>query len=162
MPSLFDLEGIAAGGGAAWATSSADGLVWRIRPGPLEHVSSIPVGYGVSTIAYGAGAVWVGNRFDDTISRIDPRTSKVTRVATVPAPQDLQVAGGRVYVAAGVPSGRGGPLTVSACGARTGSGEIELVSDLPLHGVGSDLAAASVATIRSVCAATGTAQVAFA
>ena len=155
VPSLFDLEGIAAGGGAAWATSSADGLVWRIRPGPLEHVSSIPVGYGVSTIAYGAGAVWVGNRFDDTISRIDPRTSKVTRVATVPAPQDLQVAGGRVYVAAGVPSGRGGPLTTSACSARIGPGEIELVSDLPLHGVGSDLAAASVATIRSVLRSDG-------
>jgi DNA-binding SARP family transcriptional activator/DNA-binding beta-propeller fold protein YncE len=150
VPSIFDLEGIAAGGGAAWATSFADGLVWRIRPGPLEHVSSIPVGYGVATIAYGAGAVWVGNRFDDTISRIDPRTSKVTRVATVPAPQDIQVAGDRVYVAAGVPSGRRGPLTLSACSARTGSGEIELVSDLPLHGAASDLAAESVATIRSV------------
>ncbi|HST14220.1 MAG TPA: BTAD domain-containing putative transcriptional regulator [Gaiellaceae bacterium] len=155
VPSIFDVEGIAAGGGAAWATSFSDGLVWRIRAGPLEHVSSIPVGYGVSTIAYGAGAVWVGNRFDDTISRIDPQTSKVTRVATVPAPQDLQVAGGRVYVAAGVPSGRHGALTAAACGRRAGPGEIELVSDLPLHGVGSGLAAASVATIRSVLRSDG-------
>ena len=150
VPSLFDLEGIAAGGGAAWATSSADGLVWRIVPGPIRHVSSIPVGYGVSTIAYGAGAVWVGNRFDDTIVRIDPQTLKVTRVATVPAPQDIAISGDHVFVAAGAPSGRSGPVVSSACSPPSGPGKLIVVSDLPLQGAGSAAGLSAVRAIRSL------------
>lgn len=155
VSSLFELEGIAAGGGAAWATSSADGLVWRIVAGPLPHVSSIPVGFGASTIAYGDGAVWVGNRFDDSIVRIDASSLRVTRVAAVPAPQDIAVAGSRVYVAAGAPSGRTGPVAAPACGKPIGPGRLILVSDLPLQGAGSDVAAAAVHTIQEVLARHG-------
>ncbi len=87
VTSLFNLQGIAAGGGVVWATSPAEGLVWRIDPGPPRQVSSIRLAYGASSIAYGDGAVWVANSYDDTIDRIDPQTRAVRRVASIPAPR---------------------------------------------------------------------------
>ena len=74
-----ELAGIAVGAGSVWATAgAAEGLVWRFEPGPNPIARSIDVGAGSGFIAFGAGAVWVANYTDGTVSRIDPRTNRVT------------------------------------------------------------------------------------
>ena len=156
VTSLFDLQGIAAGGGVVWASSPAEGLVWRIDPGPPKQVSSIHLAYGASSIAYGDGAVWVANSYDDTVDRIDPQTRAVRRVASIPAPQDIAVDNRHVWVASGAASGRSGGLTSSACDPVSYSGpgrpDLLIASDLPLQGGGAAVSQAAVDTIRSVLA----------
>jgi DNA-binding SARP family transcriptional activator len=158
LPSLFDLGGIAAGGGFAWVTSPYEGVVWRIDPRPPGQVTSVRLSYGVSTIAYGDGAVWVGNRYDDSVSRIDPRSEAVTRVATIPAPQDIAIDRQHVFIASGSAEGRNGPLTSTACGPVKSGGrrpDLLIASDLALQGSESATTAASVATIEQVLAERG-------
>lgn len=153
VPSLFDLGGIAAGGGYVWATSPGEGVVWRIDPRPPNQTTTIPMSYGVSTIAYGDGAAWVGNSYDDSVSRIDPQTRSVTRVATIPAPQDIAVDARRVWVASGSTQGRSGPLLSTACDAPTPAdvkGRLIVVSDLDLFA-----SHAPESTIRGLLASHG-------
>ena len=137
VPSVLNLGGIAAGGGAVWVTSPFQGVLWRIDPGPPSSQRTIQLAFGAATIAYGDGAVWVGNSFDDSVDRVDPATSAVRTVASVPAPQDIAVAGDRVWVAAGSTTGRSGPLVTSACGhVQSGNGrpDVLIASDFQLGG----------------------------
>lgn len=153
VPSLFYLGGIASGGGYVFATSSAEGVVWRIDPRQAPaQTTSIPVAFGVSSIAWGDGAVWIANRYDGEVDRIDPVTRTVRHVASIPAPQDLAVAKNRVYVAAGAPTRKHGPLTTSACAPVDSGGgkpDVLIASDLPLRYEGPS-ASIAVATIRAV------------
>jgi DNA-binding beta-propeller fold protein YncE/ABC-type branched-subunit amino acid transport system substrate-binding protein len=158
VSSLFDLSGIAFGGGFVWATSPFEGVVWRIDPRPPGQRISIPLAFGASVIAFGAGSAWVGNTYDDSISRIDPTTRNVTRVATVPAPQDIVVGAHRVWVASGSTAGRSGPLVSSACGAVQSGGkppEVLIASDFALQGGEGPNTAAAVATIDRTLADRG-------
>jgi DNA-binding SARP family transcriptional activator/DNA-binding beta-propeller fold protein YncE len=158
VPSLFDLSGIAVGGGYVWATSPAEGLVWRIDARPPGQTTSIPLSFGASTIAYGDGSVWVGNGYDDSVSRIDPRTRAVTRVATVPAPQDIAVDPRHVWVASGSTAGRSGPLTTPACGSVQSGGrrpDLLIASDFALQGGEAPTNTAAVATIEAILATHG-------
>lgn len=137
IPSLFNLGGIAAGGGLVWATSSFEGLVWRIDPGPPLAVRSVTLAFGASTIAYGHGAVWVGNTVDDSIDRIDPKTDAVRKVATIPSPQDISVDDRHVWVASGSTAGRSGPIASAACGpvvyGGKGAPNVLIASDFALQ-----------------------------
>jgi peptide/nickel transport system substrate-binding protein len=57
------------------------------------------VGQGPAGIAVGAGGVWVANSGDGTVTRLDPRSGRVTDTIQVGAsPQDVVVADGRVWV----------------------------------------------------------------
>jgi DNA-binding SARP family transcriptional activator/DNA-binding beta-propeller fold protein YncE/ABC-type branched-subunit amino acid transport system substrate-binding protein len=136
IPSLFDLGGIAAGGGRVWVTSSFEGLLWRIDPGPPLAVRSVALTFGASTIAYGDGAVWVGNTVDDSIDRVDPQTDVVKKVATIPSPQDIAVDERRVWVASGSTAGRHGPIASAACGpvyGGKGAPDVLIASDFALQ-----------------------------
>ncbi|HXK13004.1 MAG TPA: BTAD domain-containing putative transcriptional regulator [Gaiellaceae bacterium] len=138
IPSLFNLGGIAAGGGLVWASSPFEGLVWRVDPGPPRSIRSVQLAFGASTVAYGFGSLWVGNDVDDSISRIDPKTDAVRNIATIPAPQDIAVGSDRVWVASGSTADRAGQLQSSACGPVVYSGKgtpkVLIASDFALHG----------------------------
>ena len=131
------LEGIAVGAGSVWATAgAAEGLVWRFEPGPEPTARSIDVGSGAGFIAFGAGAVWVANYSDGTVSRIDPRTNRVTSRISIGPVQALAVGEGVAWVTlAG--AARDGTLPASACSpieAGGGTPDVLVASDLPLQG----------------------------
>jgi hypothetical protein len=154
VSSLFYLGGIAVGGGSIWATSPVEGEVWRIDVGSRRR-TSIPVAYGASSVAYADGSVWVANRYDDSVDRIDPMATPptVTRVATIPAPQDVVGDGHYVYVASGAPAGRAGPVAISSCGPPdVARADVRIVSDLPLTGPFAAQSAAAVKTFESILA----------
>jgi DNA-binding SARP family transcriptional activator len=75
------------GGGSAWATSLASGLLWRLRPdGAVEDVVHLP---GPATeITYADGAVWVAGYTHGTVTRVDAQTLKLRMIRT-----DQSVAG---------------------------------------------------------------------
>ena len=65
--------------------------------------------------------MWVANSGDGTVSRIDPTTSRVTKIDVGASPQDVVVADGRVWVsvrprAADEPVEPGGTLRVEMSG----------------------------------------------
>jgi ABC-type branched-subunit amino acid transport system substrate-binding protein len=131
------LEGIAVGAGSVWATAgAAEGLVWRFEPGPNPIARSIDVGAGSGFIAFGAGAVWVANYTDGTVSRIDPRTNRVTSRRPIGPVQALAAGDGAAWVTVAGAS-RDGTLPASACSpieAGGGTPDVLVASDLPLQG----------------------------
>ena len=144
------LSGIAVGAGSVWVTSTQDGLLWRIEPGPRPIARSIDVGVSMDYVAFGDGAVWTASYVDGTVRRIDPRTNTVTATVEVGASQSLAVGAGAAWasVAAGTKDGR---LPESVCtDVAPGGGrpDVLIASDLPLQGP--DAAAATVDTIRFV------------
>jgi len=132
------VQALAVGAGSVWVSSPFQGVVWRIVPGPPLVERTIPLGFGISTIAFGAGAVWAGNDVNDTVARIDPKTNEVTAELNIPSPQGLTVRAGTVWVTAGVPTDRSGPLATASCGklvyAGTGEPDLLIASDLALQG----------------------------
>ena len=109
---------------------AAEGLVWRFEPGPSPIARSIEVGAGWGFIAFGEGAVWVANYLDGTVTRIDPRTNRLTSQTPIGPVQALAVGEGAAWVSvAGAP--RDGTLPASACSAiESGGGTPDLVVGL--------------------------------
>ena len=112
--------------------------VWSgaFEPGPDATAQSIDVGSGSGFIAFGAGAVWVANYTDGTVSRIDPRTNRVTSRRPIGPVQALAVGEGAAWVTVAGAS-RDGTLPASACSpieAGAGTPDVIVASDLPLQG----------------------------
>ena len=81
------------------------GRLGRRRGGPdrSEHQSGdgrrSPSARPPTGVAVGGGSVWVANSGDGTVTRIDPKTDKVSAtIAVGGSPQAITVAGGRVWV----------------------------------------------------------------
>ncbi|MGZ8649579.1 MAG: protein kinase domain-containing protein [Solirubrobacteraceae bacterium] len=148
-----ELEGIAVGAGSVWATAGgAEGLVWRFEPGPDPIARSIDVGSGSGFIAFGAGAVWVANYTDGTVSRIDPRTNRVTSRRPIGPVQALAVGEGAAWVTVAGAT-REGTLPASACSpieAGGGTPDVIVASDLPLQGPNSAYPRRLLEAIRQV------------
>ncbi|HEX3242630.1 MAG TPA: serine/threonine-protein kinase [Solirubrobacterales bacterium] len=92
---------VAAGEGAVWVTSSADGTLTRIDP-RTRKIDGRPLelGRGISAVAVGRKSVWVSSPRTRSVLRIDPTTNLVTgRIRVGGRPGALIVAGGRVWVA---------------------------------------------------------------
>ena len=138
-----DLDGLAVGAGAVWATSPQDGQLWRVTP---EATRSVDVGAGARGVALAGGSVWVTNASRGTVTRFDPRSNRITAVVRIGnAPRALASGGDRLWVT--VAAGGGvpvrdaeravtGAVTAPACsGLVTGAGTPDrvIVSDLPLH-----------------------------
>jgi branched-chain amino acid transport system substrate-binding protein len=83
---------LAVGDGAVWVLSSQDGTVARIDPKTKAVTQRISTTGVVTDIAAGAGALWLGRgRSSDgggyitgAVSRLDPRTGRVTRTVRLP------------------------------------------------------------------------------
>jgi Protein kinase domain/Periplasmic binding protein len=148
-----ELAGIAVGAGSVWATAGAtEGLVWRFEPGPDPIARSIDVGAGSGFIAFGAGAVWVANYLDGTVTRIDPRTNRVTSRSPIGPVQALAVGEGAAWVTVAGAT-RDGTLPASACSAIEAGGgtpDVIVASDLPLQGPNSSYPRGLLEAIRAV------------
>ena len=132
-------------------TAPQDGLLWRVTP---DATRSIDVGAGARGVAVAGGSVWVANAARGTVTRIDPRSNRVTRCVRVGnAPRALASDGGRLWVTVAAGGGgapasdaaraASGAVTAPACGgviAGAGTPQRLIVSDLPLHreGIGAD------------------------
>ena len=76
--------------------------------------ATVRVGQSPAGMAYGAGALWVANEGEGTLSRVDPRSSRVEQTVDVgAAPVAVAVSGDDVWVV------NGGDATVSRVNART-------------------------------------------
>jgi YVTN family beta-propeller protein len=109
---LGNVDAIAVGAGATWASDAGNDVVSRISDRSV--VDRIPTGDGPGAIAVGDGAVWVAERFDGKVARIDPSVDRVT--AEIPvgaAPSAVAVIGDSVWVA------NSGDGTLSEIDART-------------------------------------------
>ena len=129
---LADAVGsIASGFAAAWVADPSRGQVMRVEPRFRQIKARIPVG-GEPVVAAGAGAVWAldaraqlggGRRVRDDIarvSRIDPRTSRVTSRVELRLPGggsltalDVEILGGRPWAI-----GLEGALRIDTDGTR--------------------------------------------
>jgi DNA-binding beta-propeller fold protein YncE len=92
---------LAAGEGAVWVTSSADGTLTRIDPRTRRVVGRpLELGRGISAVAVGRKSVWVSSPRTGSVLRVDPTSNLVTgRIRVGGRPGALIVAGGRVWVA---------------------------------------------------------------
>jgi YVTN family beta-propeller protein len=131
--------GIAYGLGAAWVADPAQGLVWRIQPGPQVRVRSIAAPSGVTAVGVGGGKVWTASVLVNEVALIDPGSNRVTSIIRINAPQDLATAAHGIWVTTGAPPRSSGPLSPSSCGPVVfpgpGSPRFIVASDLALHGV---------------------------
>jgi hypothetical protein len=135
-----------------WVTADQDGVLWRIDPGPTTVERTIDVGAGARFVAYGAGEVWVGNYIAGTVSRIDPRTNRVTPRVPVGAAQALAAGAGAAWVSTEGGTAAG-TLPASACGAIEAEGrtpDVLIASDLTLQGPSSAAPRAAADTIRVI------------
>jgi DNA-binding SARP family transcriptional activator/ABC-type branched-subunit amino acid transport system substrate-binding protein len=136
---------LAVGQDAAWVTSPADGLLWRVGRGARPSVGAIELTRGVADVVAGAKAVWVANPLAGTIAKVDVGSSSVERtIGLGGVPRSMALDGDRLWVAivsdpvaASTPVAGVRPLPASACdGVVTGNGDADvlIVSDLALQG----------------------------
>ena len=82
-----------------WVTSEESGLLLRIDPAANAVSQTVAVGNGPTGVTVGQGAVWVANPPDSTISRVDPASGSVTKIAMDGAPSELAFADGGLWSA---------------------------------------------------------------
>ena len=120
---------------SGWPTTG--GKAVADRPPVARACTPIDVGRGATYVAYGAGAVWVANLLDGFVTRVDPRTNRITARVPVAAPQSLAAGAGAAWVStAGAPEA--GTLPASACGqidtGGAGKPDVLIASDMTLQG----------------------------
>ena len=112
---------------------------------------TISLGFGVTQVAFRDGVVWAANIANGTVSRIDPRTDKVTTTRQLAGtPQGLAVGGGSVWASVAGGTGKGA-LPVADCSpveSAVANPDVLVVSDLPLQGP--SLAPTLAAAVRFV------------
>ena len=94
-------------GGSGGGITVQGNAVAEIDPGSNHVVGQVPnVGARPSTIAYGSGSLWVANLDDQTVTRIDPKTTAVTRTFPVAeTPTGLATSSRAVWVVGSIPTG---------------------------------------------------------
>jgi DNA-binding beta-propeller fold protein YncE len=92
---------LAAGEGAVWVTSAADGTLTRLDPRTRRIVGEpLRLGRGISAVAVGRKSVWVSSPRTSSVLRVDPVADRVIgRIRVGGRPGAIIVAGGRVWVA---------------------------------------------------------------
>jgi DNA-binding SARP family transcriptional activator/DNA-binding beta-propeller fold protein YncE len=96
---------VAAGLGGVWVTDGSSRLV-RVDPRTSRVLGAIDAGHSLNGVAVGEGAVWTISGRAATVSRIDPRTLRVTdriaivsrRGAEAPYPIAIRAGLGSVWV----------------------------------------------------------------
>lgn len=94
-------------GGSGGGITVQGNAVAEIDPGSNHVVGQVPnVGARPSSIAYGSGSLWVANLDDQTVTRIDPKTTAVTRTFSVAGtPTGLAASPRAVWVVGSIPTG---------------------------------------------------------
>jgi DNA-binding SARP family transcriptional activator/ABC-type branched-subunit amino acid transport system substrate-binding protein len=140
------VEALAVGDTSVWATSWAEGKLWRVAGAGHGAPGAVDVGSGVTDIAPTGTAVWLANPIAGTVTKVDPRTMRVRHVTRVGGtPRSLAIDGQDVWVTvagsgAAARSDVAGvkPLSTSSCepvvAGNGGKADVLVVSDLPLQG----------------------------
>jgi peptide/nickel transport system substrate-binding protein len=114
---VSDPDAIAAGEGAIWVASGADGTVTRIDPTPPAHVSgTAATGGAPNALAVVNRGVWVADRAAATVTRIDAASAALgSPLHLLNPPEDLAASPDGIYVAvrSNGAEHRGGTLHVS-------------------------------------------------
>ncbi|HEX9967537.1 MAG TPA: protein kinase [Solirubrobacterales bacterium] len=91
---------LATGDGAVWATSAADGRLWKIDPRSGEVVGeAVRLGEGIAGVAVGNGTVWVTSPRTGEVIRFEPASERLRRIRVGGRPGAIVFGGGRVWVA---------------------------------------------------------------
>ncbi len=95
------------GAGSVWVVDDSAGTVLRIAPGPGRVTARIQVGDGPADLVFRGTTAWIVNHRDRGLVRLDTRTNRPTRVATLPgdAPERVAYLDGSLWV-----TGRGTDL----------------------------------------------------
>ena len=145
------VTGLAVGAGSVWATTE-EGRLIRVEPGPRPIQQTIPVGRDAEFVAFDAGAVWTADFVAGTVSRVDPRTNRVTSTTKVGAVQAIAAGAGSAWVS--VAGGTdNGVLPASMCREVSSGGrkpDVLIASELALRGVDGADSRGMADTIRFV------------
>ena len=138
---------IAVGQNAAWVTSSADGILWRIGGGRTSTQGSIQLSTGITDVAVGKDGVWVANPVLGTVTQVNPADGTVLRTLEVDGiPRALTLYGDTVWIAVAPGPDVGAGSEVAGVHAMPrnicepvlagadGEADVLLVSDLALQG----------------------------
>jgi peptide/nickel transport system substrate-binding protein len=93
--------GIAAARQGMWVSSTSTGQLLLVDGRTNTVTQSVPIGNGPQGVAVGDGAVWVANAPDGTVSRFDPGTGRIRKIAVGGSPTGVAYGGGAVWVAGG-------------------------------------------------------------
>ena len=130
---------MAAGEGAVWVLNDGEDRVSRIDPETKKVTGAFETPRTPTQLATGAGALWVGNgggRFVTStvsISRVDPRSAKVTRTVKLPDDSDggfttePNTGFAQIAVGAGACWARNPDGTISRLDAETGEQHVETI-----------------------------------
>ncbi len=80
-----------------WLLNTGDGTVGRVDIKGMIVRPPIGIGHPLTAIAAGLGMVWVAARSRDTITVIDPRTNRPSKVIDVDTPSGIAVDDGSVW-----------------------------------------------------------------
>jgi peptide/nickel transport system substrate-binding protein len=105
IPLAGEPGGIAASRRGMWVSSTSTGQLLLVDTRTNTVTQSVPIGNGPQGVAVGSGSVWVANTPDGTVSRFDPGTGRIRKIAVGESPTGVAYGDGAVWVAAG-PSGR--------------------------------------------------------
>jgi ABC-type transport system substrate-binding protein/DNA-binding SARP family transcriptional activator len=90
---------IAAGLGALWVTSYADGTLLRVDLTREAVTQTVSVGHGPNGVAVAAGDVWIADSLDGRLTRVDGRTSDVVqRIPIGASPDEVAAGAGAIWV----------------------------------------------------------------
>ena len=93
--------GIAPAPRGMWVSSTSTGQLLLVDAKTNSVTQSVPIGNGPTGVAVGAGAVWVANAPDGTVSRFDPTTGRIRKIALDKSPTGIAYSHGEVWVAVG-------------------------------------------------------------
>jgi branched-chain amino acid transport system substrate-binding protein len=142
---LSSASAIAAGADAAWVTSAADGMLWRIGGTRTPTLGAIELQRGVSDVVVAGDDVWVANPLAGVLLRIDAKSAAIEDTVDLDAtPRSVTADVDTLWVAAvaeptasttAVAGVR--PFPASTCEPVVrgkGPSDVLVVSDLPLQG----------------------------
>ena len=84
-----------------WVSSTSTGQLLLVDAKTNSVTQSVPIGNGPKGVAVGGGAVWVANAPDGTVSRFDPGTGRIRKIALDESPTGIAYSNGEVWVAVG-------------------------------------------------------------
>ena len=93
--------GIAASRQGMWVSSTSTGQLLFVDARTNTVTQSVPIGNGPQGVAVGDGSVWVANTPDGTVSRFDPGTGRIRKIAVGGSPTGVAYGDGDVWVAGG-------------------------------------------------------------
>jgi ABC-type transport system substrate-binding protein/DNA-binding SARP family transcriptional activator/streptogramin lyase len=101
IPLAGEPGGIVASRQGVWVSSASTGQVLLVDARTNTVSQSVPIGNGPQGVAVGGGSVWVANTPDGTVSRFDPGTGRIRKIAVGESPTGVAYGDGEVWVAAG-------------------------------------------------------------